>query len=579
MVSALTFVAFWPALSAGFLNWDDDLLLLQNTNWRGLSLGHFGWMFTTTYMGPYQPLAWLSYAIDDKLWGLRPAAFHATNLVLHALSAALFYLLARRLLRLATQASGLLLDLSSAAAALLFSVHPLRVESVAWITERRDVLCGVFFFGALLCYTSAAERQLAGHRRRTIGPGCVALVVLCALSKGWAMTLPALMLVLDFYPLRRRPQTPWSRLIIEKSPIFVIAALTAVVAYVGQRTGAEGPQKFAHRGLAERIAEAADAILFYPAKTVWPSNLLPIYELPANIRLTAPRYAAAVLVVSAATIAAWLARRRWPAALAGWSAYLLTIAPFVGIVHAGNQIVADRYSYLSCLAFSLLGVACLPFAARKPGHRTLTAVTFAAFFVIVSVLAVQTWRLTIAWQDSLSLWRRAVAINPQSWVSQCNLGDALRKSGNPANAKEHFERALAINPQAGVAWLNLGEILKEDARYPEAEAALVHAVSHHPEPALASLHIGEICARTNRPDEALANFLAAATNPKTAAWAEFGAGVVLQHAGRNSEAIEHLRRAARLNTAIPGLAPALAAAEAALPVRVYPPSTAPYKQN
>lgn len=579
LVATVTLVAFRPAVSAGFLNWDDDLLLLENPNWRGFSPHNIAWMFKTTYMGPYQPLAWITYAIDDQLWGLRPEAFHATNLVLHTLTAAIFFLLARRLFRITTQASEPLLDLLSAAAALLFSVHPLRVESVAWITERRDVLCGVFFVAALLVYVRAAEQQAKADRPRVVGPGCVFLVALAALSKGWAMTLPALMFVLDFYPLSRRPRTSWRRLIGEKLPILVIAALTAVIAYLGQRSGAWGPQQYAHRSVAERIAQASNAILFYPMKTLWPSNLLPIYELPGKIRLIDPHYAGAAFAVLALTTAAWLARHRWPAALAAWLAYLFTIAPFIGIAHAGNQIVADRYSYLSCLAFPLLAIGGLAIAARSSHLRVVTYAGCAASVVIIALLAGQTWRLTTAWHDSLSLWRRAVAVNPQSWVSQCNLGDALRKSGAPSDARKHFEYAVAINPRAGIAWLNLGEILKGESRYPEAEAALTQAVQHHPEPALAHLQLGEICARSGRPGEALEHFFEAASNPRTAAWAEFGAGVILQESGRNPEALDHLRRAAQIDPSIPGVAQALQAAEALSRSRVYPTSGGEYKKD
>jgi tetratricopeptide (TPR) repeat protein len=579
LVAICTFVAFLPALSAGFVNWDDDLLLLENPNWRGLTPRHFGWMFTTTHMGPYQPLAWLSYSIDERLWGLRPAPFHATNLVFHTITATLFFLLGRRLIRSATRASGLVLDLASAAAALLFSVHPLRVESVAWVTERRDVLCGVFFVGALLAYVRAAEDVAASRRRRVLSLASIALVILAALSKGWAMTLPALMLVLDFYPLRRHPRMPWRRLIIEKAPVLLVAALAALVAYFGQRSGAWGPQQFAHRGVGERIAQAGYALAFYPAKSLWPARLLPIYELPPSIRLTDPRYAIPTIAVAATTVAAWLARRRRTAAPAAWLAYLVTIAPFIGIAQAGNQIVADRYSYLSCLSFPLLAGAGLAIAARRYERRAARLALCGASIIVIGLLAAQTWNLTRSWQDSFSLWRRAIAINPESWVSHSNLGDALRKAGNRAEAKEHFARAVSINPGAGVAWLNLGELLKADGDLAEAETALRQAADHHPEPPLAELQLGEICARTNRPAEALTHFIAASNHPKTAAWAEFGAGVILRITGRPGEAADHLRRAIELDPSIPGIVQELKAAEALAGARVYPTSTGPYKQN
>ncbi len=535
-------------------------------------------MFTTTYMGPYQPLAWLSYSIDYRCWGLSPIAFHASNLVLHSITAALFFFLARELIRAAIHASGLVLDFSSAAAALFFSVHPLRVESVAWITERRDVLCGVFFVGALLVYVRGAAGVATGTRRCVLGPGCIVLVILAALSKGWAMTLPFLMFVLDFYPLRRHPQVPLRRLISEKTSILVIAGLTAAIAYWGQQSGAWGPQQFAHRTVFERVAQAAYALVFYPTKTIWPASLLPIYELPVVIRLTDARYAAAAAAVVLISIAAWLARRRCPAVLATWLAYVVTIAPFVGITQAGNQIVADRYSYLSCLSFPLLVAGGMAIAARRPNRFIRTAL-FATSFVVTAMLATEAWRLTLAWHDSLSLWKRAVALNPNSWVSHGNLADALRQFGDTAGAKRHFQKAVALNPRSGIAWLNLGEILKAENQFPEAEAALRQAAAHHPEPALAELQLGEICARTNRPDESLIHFAEAARNPRTAAWAEFGAGIVLRNQNRPDESLAHLRRAAQLDPSIPGVAQEIHAAEVLATSPVYPAATAPYKQN
>jgi len=576
LVVAVTIAAFWPALGAGFLNWDDDLLLIENTNWRGLTPHSFGWMLTTTYMGPYQPLAWFSYALDEQFWSLNPFAFHATNLALHAATAAIFFFLARRIIRLVVHPDGLTLDFCSAVCALLFSIHPLRVESVAWITERRDVLCGVFFVGALLAYVRAADNPASTKHAHALRPACIVLVALAALSKGWAMALPAIMLILDYYPLRRRPLTPWSRLCAEKTPVVIIAALTALIAYLGQRSMVWGPRQLDHRGIGERIAQTSFALAFYPAKTVWPARLLPIYELPETIRLAAPRFALATLGVVAITIAAWSFRLRWPALLAGWLAYLVTIAPFAGIVQFGNQIVADRYSYLSCLSFPILAAGSLTMAARAPRWR---ATAMVGAMAVLAVLAVQSWRLTEAWHDSFSLWRRALAIDPGSWIAHSNLGDALRKAGDASGAEQQFEAAVRTNPRAGVAWLNLGEILKAEGRIGEAEAAFIKAANYHPEPALAELQLGEVCARTARPDEALAHFFAATTNPKTAAWAEFGAGVVLTDSGHAADAVRHLRRAVALNPAIPGGIEQLNAAISLAQEQVYPASTAPYKQN
>src|SRR4051812_21592681 len=240
-VVALTLACFLPVLTNGFVDWDDGQLLFQNSNYRGLDWPHIRWMFSTFYMGHYQPLTWTTFGLDYLLWGLDPFGYHLTNLVLHCANALLFYFVALRLLLLAGRGvdahrvSGLYL--ATALAALLFALHPLRVESVAWITERRDVLSGLFFLATLYCYLQGAERSTA---RRPWMAAAVIFYLLSLLSKAAGMALPIVLVVLDFYPLRRLASGRWRapearRVWLEKIPFVILALVFGVVALLAQR--------------------------------------------------------------------------------------------------------------------------------------------------------------------------------------------------------------------------------------------------------------------------------------------------------------------------------------------------------
>ncbi|MDD5304568.1 MAG: hypothetical protein PHS14_15840 [Elusimicrobia bacterium] len=337
---------FLPALTAPFLEWDDLFNLAENPNWRGFSPANVRWMTTTMFGGPYQPLSWLSYALDFTLWGANPTAMRATNYALHGFSAALFFLIVEDLIGKASPSSSprerLVAALFSAS---FWAVHPLRVESVVWLTERRDVLSGFFYLLAVWLYLRDPEKPL-----RPLLAFCLAV-----LSKASAITLPLTLLLLDRWPLRRRS---WA----DKVPYFVIAVAAGAAGLVGQR--AYGTLKGAELGLGARLALGAHSLWWYAAKTAWPSGLSPFHRVPPGFGPGSLPVRGAALGVIALAAAAWAARRRAPAALPAAAQYGIALLPMAGFVSFGHHLVAERYSYLPGLGLSALAGAAL-WAARR----------------------------------------------------------------------------------------------------------------------------------------------------------------------------------------------------------------------
>src|SRR5574341_2577218 len=387
LIALLTIAAFLPTLRNGFVNWDDTVLLSGNPHYRGLGWTQLKWMFTTFHEGHYQPLSWLTYGLDYLLWGMNPVGYHLTSLLLHAAATVVFYFVARRLLRLALPGLGgesaLGPSLAAAFAALLFSLHPLRVESVAWATARRDVLCGLFYLLTLLAYLRAVEGRAGGRAHPRWLAAAVGLSVLALLAKVMAVSLPVLLVILDVYPLRRLGGGPgrWvgrgvRQVWWEKVPFVLVAVPAALLAPFATPHGGTILSLHQH-GVAARLAVLVYGLAFYLWKTVVPLGLSPLYELPVALNPLDSPYVLSGVVILALSLLLLLARRRWPAGLALWSAYvaiLLTVHGNVQII--GYQIAADRYTYLACLGWAVLGGAGLLTAwhARRSGRLGLPAV-------------------------------------------------------------------------------------------------------------------------------------------------------------------------------------------------------------
>ena len=378
LCAVVTALVFAPTLWNGFV-WDDDVNIGINPH---LTLDRAGlwWMLTTpreihpAWGGQWIPLTWFSLAVDQRVWGFRALGYHLTNVLLHALSAGVLCLIALRLLtRALPRASTQSVRVGAIAATLVWALHPLRVESVAWVTERRDVLSGCFALLAVLTYLRALDSyvllkprspgqstiirdagRIVSRRWRAVSITCFALALA---SKTSVVMAPLVLLLLDAYPLGRL-RGAWRRCVLEKIPYALLAGGAAALTLTALHTAGSLSQY----SRIERVAMALHAAIFYLVKTVWPSHLSLLYEAPLDLSLTEPRFVGAAVAVVAITAALVLSRRCWPAGLVVWAAYLLLLAPQSGLLHAGYALAADRYSYLPTLAPALLlgaGVAML----------------------------------------------------------------------------------------------------------------------------------------------------------------------------------------------------------------------------
>lgn len=590
-VAIITFAAFLPVLRAGFVSWDDDKNFTDNPLYRGLGPDQLHWMWTTFHMGHYVPLSWMTLGLDYELWGMNAAGYHLSNLLLHTATAVVVYFLSRRLLAAgfagpATESSlnGVRLHLwnarssalpflAAAIAALLFAVHPLRVESVAWVTERRDVLSGLFYFWSILAYLRSRD---TGHHTAWYAAALL-LFVAALLSKATAMTLPAVLLLLEVYPLRRvGGDAGWfsataRRVYGELIPFALLSAAAAVLSIIALHPPSQ-------LGVAEKVAVSSYSLMFYAWKTVVPASLSPLYEMPRHVDPIGARYVAGYVFTIALAAIAWLARRRWPAVTAAATAFVVITLPLLGIVQNGPQIAADRYTYDAAPALAVLTTAGLVLVGRMLSTGAAAAIGAAA----VLALSALTWTQSGVWHDSSTLWsrvldvdstssighsaianvayrqnrvddglehsRRAIELAPDFAEGYNALGVGLARQGKPGDAIAAYQKALALKPVFDEAENNLGVAIAEQGDPANAIAHYSRALEINPNGSNAQVNWGNALVRLGRPDEAIEHYTAALRLRPDNADAHHNWGVALAREGRYAEAVEQFRDALRLDS-------------------------------
>lgn len=478
--AAVTLVVFAATLGHGWVDFDDNENFLANPHYRGLGPAQLRWMLTGVIMGHWTPVTWLTHGLDYVLWGMNPAGYHLGSLLLHAANAALFSLLARRLLAAALPGAGATpLGVGAAAAALLFAVHPLRAESVAWITERRDVLAALFYLLTTLTWLRASASDGQGSRRWYLLS--ITLFAVGLLSKSMIVSLPLAMLVLDVYPLRRLDLTAWRspaarRVLLEKVPYLGLALAMVVITSLTYRASIPLTSLELYPTTA-RLAMAAHSLVFFPWKTIAPLDLRPMYELPPRVSPLEPPFLAAVLAVIGITVALVAARRRWPAGLAVWLAYAITLAPVSGLAHAGPQLVADRFGYLPSLGLCLLLGAGVAMSTSRRGLARVVPLVAAAW---IAWLAAMTWWQVQIWRDTDTLFSYTLEVDPDCAWCQAQYGSALGNRGDVAGAIPHLQRAAELRPRRFRNQANAGLALLRAGRAADALPYLERAVAMEP---------------------------------------------------------------------------------------------------
>ncbi|HBH04258.1 MAG TPA: hypothetical protein DDZ42_20490 [Candidatus Rokubacteria bacterium] len=513
-IALVTFAVFSPALWNGFVDWDDEITLYKNPNWRGLGAPQLKYFFTTRLMGHYIPVTWLTFGLDYELWGMNPSGYHLTSLLIYAASMAVLYFVALELLAKATTLAGAPLRVAAVAATLFFALHPLRAESVAWATERRDVLSGLFYLLTVLAYVRAVGAR--GGRRAGALVASIGFYLLALGSKGSVMVLPAVLILLDVYPLRRLGGGwgGWAgpaarRVWLEKLPFVVLGVAGAVVTYYAQAASLF-ITSLERYPLSARVGMSFYSLWFYVEKTVLPLRLSPLYELPARVSLLDARFLVPAIGVSAAVAALAAIARRWPAGLAVFAYYAIALGPVIGIVHSGFQLTNDRYSFLPGLGLALLVGGAAGLVARAGAEGRLRPALFKALagagiawglgLAVLTVQQVQVWR------DADTLWRYSIESDPACSICQSNLGVLLGQQGYVGLAIERFKRVLELRPDNAGVLNNLGVALIRARRPDEALVALRRAVELKPGYALAHSNIGLVLADLGRPHEALASY-------------------------------------------------------------------------
>lgn len=460
-------------------------MLLAETGFRGFGASHLRWMLTTTALGHWSPLAWLSFALDHAVGGLDPRVYHATNLALHAVNATLVCVVARHLLRpaLAPRGGEAAVGAGAFAAAVLFAVHPLRAETVAWVSDRRDLLCAAFLLTAVWAYLRGVgpDRPLAGGWRAV----SLAAFAAALASKGLAAMLPLLLLVLDGYPLGRAGRG-WIALAREKIPYAALALAGAGLTAAAVRASA-AVAGYDEYGPLARLGLAGYSAWIHPARLVWPLDLSPLYELPPAGSVLTPRFLLPALGALVVSVALVRLRRRWPAGLAAWTASLILLAPVSGIVLVGRQLAADRYTYMSGLGLVMLaagGVVWILAPRRLPARLAAGA----AATLLLLTLGGLAWQQTRIWRDSEALWRHALAVQEDCVTCLNNLARALMRGDGAgqgrltrlAEAEILLRQAVALRPDQPGPYRNLGALLIMAARWSEAEAVFAEYLRRWP---------------------------------------------------------------------------------------------------
>jgi len=554
-VALVTFLVFLPVLQNGFVNWDDGAFLLNNRNARGLGWQQLRWMFTTCYLGSCMPLNYMTYGLDYIVWGMNPFGYHLSSLLIHSANAVVFYFLSLRLLRLAVAPSlpQLPYRLAAGVAALLFSLHPLRVEAVAWVLGREIAIAGFFFFLTLICYLKAAEKESIGQSRWGWMSAAWIFYALSLLGKEAALTLPLALFVLDFYPLKRFPGAwrEWSgtkarRVWWEKVPFLLIALAAAIKAVLAK--GQSGTiYTWENYGLLPRLAQVLYSFAFYLWKTLTPIELSPLYALRPFAGPWSLSFLATGVVVLSLTVGLFIFRRRWTAGLAAWVFYAILLLPVSGIVAFGPYVAADRFSYIPCALWAVVpGTGLLWVWKLKMSARTLAIAEFFTAGVVVALGAL-TWQQSHIWKDSERLWRHALSIDDGSSFAHNNLGLALADRGALREAVNEFRRAVQIDPVFVEAHTNLGNFLAQTGSREEAVAHLRQALQIDPMFANAHNTLGNILVDSGGLEEALQEFRKAIEINPDAAIFHYNLARTLAKKGDVQGAISHYHRALEID--------------------------------
>jgi len=565
LLTVSTFMAFWQVTHSDFINFDDPQYVTENRHVQdGLTIDGIEWAFTTGHASNWHPLTWISHMVDVQLFGLQPAWHHLTNLLFHLANTVLLFFLLHRMTKALWQ---------SAFVAALFALHPLHVESVAWVAERKDVLSTFFLMLTIGTYVSYTERPgIMGYL------GLLCFYALGLMAKPMLVTLPFALFLLDYWPLKRLEQkkppqkilkplsrnkkkgkntaspakvqvqtalSQWSLirpLLIEKIPLFALALLSSIITYLVQQQGG-AMETFETLPLGSRMANAFVSYITYMAKTLWPTNLAVFYPHPGGWPLW--KVLGSVIVLVGLTALAVRGARKRPYAALGWFWYIGTLAPVIGLIQVGMQAMADRYTYIPLIGFFIIVAWGVPELFKKWRFRKEALIVLPVLCILCLILL--TWRQVGYWRNSVTLFDHVLKVTHRNATAYYCRGNIYAGLGNPRQAIEDYDRAIELNPKyakaynnRGVAYGNLGnprQTIEDYNRAIELNSKFAEAYNNR----------GVAYRNLGNPRQAIEDYnRAIELNPKYAE-AYYNRGIAYGNLGNPRQAIEDYNRAIELN--------------------------------
>jgi len=536
-----TFAVYWQVRNFHFVDYDDNKYIYENLHvQKGLTLESITWAFTTIQANYWHPLTWLSHMLDCQIYGNNPGGHHYTSLLFHIANALLLFIVFRKM-------TGRLWQ--SAFIAALFALHPLHVESVAWVSERKDVLSFFFWMLTMWSYIGYVKHQVF-YKYVLV----VLFFVLGLMSKPMLVTLPFVLLLLDFYPLNRfkiklsdnstnfQHRSNTFRLILEKIPLFVLATISSAITFYAQKKcGAVGSLEV--YPIKVRIANALLSYVKYIGKMVYPTELAVLYPHPGMLPWW--KITGACLILVFISFLAIRIVKQSPYFAMGWLWYLGTLVPVIGLVQVGRQSMADRYTYVPLIGIFIIIAWGVPELVAKWRYRKILLTMLATVFI--TILMAMTWKQTGYWENSITLFEHTLKITSNNYVSHNNLGLALYEQGRESEAIEHFVQALRIKPDCSEAHNNLGFALYKQGRESEAIEHYLQTLRIKPDYWQAHLNLGVALDKQGCTADAIEHYLQAIRIKPDCEKAHNSLAIALSRKGDIEGAIAHFKKALRIN--------------------------------
>jgi tetratricopeptide (TPR) repeat protein len=605
--SLTTFFVYLSSLNNSFVLWDDEYYVFDNPHIRSFDLAFLKWAFLDFYQANWHPLTWISHALDYAVWGLNPVGHHLTNNLLHAVNTFLVVLLVVRLVESTSPESPVsgprsqfkirnsrFTLVTAGVTGLFFGLHPLHVESVAWVAERKDLLCGLFFLLSVMMYTlyltppippAVGSSVKRGWQNRGLYLLSLSFFILALSSKPMAVSLPLVLLVLDWYPLNRIQSIKsfWSAF-TGKIPFIALSLISSVLTVLAQRKAIQSLETVE---LSSRVLVATKSLTAYLGKMVLPINLIPYYAYPDDASLFSPEYISVIVLAFAITAVCIVMAKKQKLFLATWSYYVITLIPVLGLVKVGGQAMADRYTYLPSLGPFLLTGLLIAWGAewvslRKRGLINVNFFLATATIIAVLSLSALTHRQIGVWKNSVALWtyviekeriaipiaynnrglaffaidqtdkaiedyHQTIALSPSYAEAHSNLGIALMKKGLVSEAIGEFRTSIRLLPEFVDARRILASALFKSGRIEEALQEYLSVAKLRPDDAGAHADLGSAHGAMGSYDKAIEHFQIALRLRPEYADVHYNLGIVYQAKGLMDQAVSHLEAAARLN--------------------------------